>query len=178
MPNQTGSESDIVHVFITGGTIDSVFDAIHDTVVPRETSTIPKYLSAIQPRHPLEFTELCMKDSRELTQDDLENLVKAIESSSATKVLITHGTYTMPDSARFLEARLKRKDQVIILTGSIIPLDGFTFSDGGFNLGFAMAKLEALPPGIYVSMNGNIFSPAEVMKLLSEGRFSSIFNTE
>jgi L-asparaginase len=81
----------------------------------------------------------------------------------------------MPDTARFLEANLKRRDQTILLTASAIPIVGFAPSDGPFNLGFAIAKVEDLPSGVYVAMNGRIFSPKEVMKVMSEARFASIF---
>lgn len=91
------------------------------------------------------------------------------------KVIITHGTYTMPDSAKFLKANLKRKDQTIIFTGSMIPLLGFAPSDAPFNLGYAIARVQELKAGIYVAMNGKIFMPEEVVKLLSEGRFISVF---
>ena len=82
----------------------------------------------------------------------------------------------MPDSSRFLVANLKRKDQVIILTGSMIPFIGFSPSDAPFNLGYALASVKTLNPGIYVCMNGQIFNPNEVVKNISEGRFVSVFN--
>ncbi|MBI5753661.1 asparaginase [Candidatus Peregrinibacteria bacterium] len=99
----------------------------------------------------------------------------SIETSKHKKILVTHGTYTMSDTARFLKANLKRKDQVIILTGSMIPINGFSPSDGPFSLGYAIAQLEHLKPGIYVCVNGRVFSPEEVVKVIGEGRFSSIF---
>ena len=82
----------------------------------------------------------------------------------------------MPDTARYLEVNLKNRDKVIILTGSMIPLVGFSPSDAPFNLGFAIAKSQELPNGIYVCMNGRVFEPKEIIKVLAEGRFSSIFN--
>lgn len=118
-----------------------------------------------------------MKDSRSLTSDDLRAIVEAIEESPATRVIITHGTYTMPDTARYIQAHVQRKDQVITLTGSMIPLDGFIFSDAGFNLGYAVAQTAILKPGVYVCMNGQVFAPGDVIKIVQEGRFSSIFNT-
>ena len=81
----------------------------------------------------------------------------------------------MPDTARFLKANLKRKDKTIIITGSMIPLLGFSPSDGPYSIGYALAKVQDLDSGIYVCMNGKIFSPEEVMKINKEGRFSSIF---
>ncbi len=82
----------------------------------------------------------------------------------------------MPDTARFLKANLKRKDQTVVLTASMIPLNGFSPSDAPFSLGYAVAKLEELEPGVYVAINGRVFSPEEVMKVMSEARFASIFN--
>jgi L-asparaginase/Glu-tRNA(Gln) amidotransferase subunit D len=58
----------------------------------------------------------------------------------------------------------------------MIPIKGFAPSDGPFNLGYAIAKLEDLENGVYVCMNANVFTPDEVIKEVSEGRFSSIFN--
>lgn len=116
-----------------------------------------------------------MKDSREITRKDLTKALKTVEESPYTKIIITHGTYTMPDTARFLKANLKRKDQTIILTASAIPIQGFSPSDGPFNLGYAIAQIEHLAPGIYVAINGKVFSPEEIMKVISEARFYSVF---
>ncbi len=119
-----------------------------------------------------------MKNSRALTKGDMQKVLETVENSQSQKIIITHGTYTMTDTAGLLKAKLKRNDQVIILTGSMIPLTGFSPSDAPFNLGFSMAKLEDLKEGVYVCMNGRIFVPEEVMKMISEGRFTSIFELE
>ena len=164
-----------IHFIITGGTIDSHYDGSKDTVVTNKESTIPAFIKSLKLYNKTEFTTICMKDSRELKNEDLKNIVKTVEKSPHQKIIVTHGTYTMPDSARFLKAKLKRADQTIIFTGSTIPIAGFAPSDGPFNLGYAIAQLQHLKPGIYVSMNGKIFSPQEVMKVMSEARFASIF---
>ena len=91
-----------------------------------------------------------------------------IADAEESYILITHGTYTMPDTARYLEAHLGKIDKTIILTGSMIPIIGFSPSDAGFNLGFAIASFTGLPSGVFVSMNGRNFSPSEVMKMLNE----------
>lgn len=65
---------------------------------------------------------------------------------------------------------------MIILTGSMIPIQGFSPSDAGFNLGFALGQLNYLPDGIYVCMNGTIFNPQEVVKIINEGKFTSVFS--
>ena len=165
-----------IHFIITGGTIDSFYDGTKDTVIPSEHSVIPEVINSLKLYYESIFTEICMKDSRQINQQDRAEILKAIEESPHKNILVTHGIYTIPDTARFLKANLKRNDQVIILTGSMIPIKGFSPSDGTFNLGFAIAQFEYLKPGVYVSMNGRIFTPDEVIKILAEGRFTSIFN--
>lgn len=165
-----------IHFVITGGTIDSTYSGKKDTVETRDHSAIPNFINSLRLDQKTVFTEACMKDSRALSPIDWKKIVSSIEESSATKIIVTHGTYTMPDTARFLEANIKRKDQTIVFTGSMIPLMGFAPSDAPFNLGYAIAKVLDLPPGIYVCMNGRTLQPNEVVKLISEGRFVSIFN--
>jgi L-asparaginase len=164
-----------IHFVLTGGTIDSYYDSRSDTVVPHKKSVIPEYIASLNLYNNSKFTQVCMKDSRQLTWKDRENILKTIEKSPCSKIIVAHGTYTMPDTARFLKANLKRRDQIIILTGSMIPISGFTFSDAPFNLGYALAQLGTLKPGVYVCMNGRNFIPGEVLKSLYEARFSSIF---
>lgn len=163
---------------LTGGTIDSYYEGTKDTVIPAESSIIPETIKSFKLDIPTSFLQVCMKDSRSLSEKDRDDILAAVESASQKRILITHGTYTMPDTARYLKANLKRNDQTIVLTGSMIPIKGFAPSDGTFNLGFALAKLEDLEAGVYVAMNGNIFSPEEVVKIIEEGRFVSIFNKE
>lgn len=164
-----------IHYIITGGTIDSYYDGSQDTAVPNQQSIIPSFIESLKLYSEGVFTEVCMKDSRNLNRGDLNNVLKTIEESSHKKIIVTHGTYTLPDSARFLKANLKRSDQVVVLTGSVIPISGFSPSDGPFSLGYAVAQVEYLEPGIYVAINGKVFSPDEVIKVISEARFSSIF---
>lgn len=164
-----------IHFVITGGTIDSHYDGSKDTAVPNKESVIPSFIESLKLYYDTEFTTVCMKDSREINPKDLENVLNTIEKSRHTKIIITHGTYTMPDTARFIKANLRRKDQTIILTASTIPINGFSPSDGPFSLGYAIAQLEYLKPGVYVAMNGKVFSPEEIVKNISEARFYSIF---
>lgn len=165
----------LFHFVITGGTIDSFYDGTVDTVKPNEKSVLPDYIKSLKLYEEVAFSEICMKDSREITQDDLAAVLRAIEESEAENIIVTHGTYTMPDTARFLRANLKESKKRIVLTGSMIPMSGFTGTDGPFNLGFSMASALTLEPGIYVCMNGKVFSHDEVAKDIAEGRFYSIF---
>ncbi len=169
------SNNPCVHFILTGGTIDSYYDGIKDTVIPYIDSIIPQYIQSLKLYIDTEFEQICMKDSRDLTVDDMESIKQTIEKSPHKYFVITHGTYTMPDTARFLKANLKRSDQIIVITASMIPIVGFSPSDGPFSLGFAIAQLDHLKPGVYVAINGKVFSPEEVMKVIDEGRFTSIF---
>ena len=164
-----------IHFIMTGGTIDSYYDPSKDTAVPNEHSIIPQFVNSLKLHADAEYSEVCMKDSRNLDMNDLKKVLETVENSDFTKIIITHGTYTMPDTARYLKANLKRRDQVIIVTGSAIPIVGFSPSDGPFSLGYAFAKLEHLGNGIYVCMNGKVFSPDEVIKVINDCKFSSIF---
>ncbi len=169
----------LIHIIMTGGTIDSVWNGAQDTVVVSEHSILPEYFEELKRNlkfyEELEFSEVCMKDSRALTDEDRKNVLKVIEESDATKIIITHGTYTIPDTARYLKENLKRKDQVIVLTGSMVPIKGFDFSDGPFNFGYAFAQVQKLESGIYVCMNARVFTPEEVTKNIAEGKFYSVF---
>jgi len=168
-------ENQVIHFIITGGTIDSSYDGTKDTVFPQEQSNIPGYIKSLKLYEKTDFTQICMKDSRDLTEEDMKKITETIENSNSKTIIITIGTYCMPDVAKFIKANLKRDDQTIVFTGSMIPLVGFTPSDAPFNLGYSIAKVQELKPGITVCMNGKVFSPEEVAKLLYEGRFISIF---
>mgnify|MGYP003964479695 CR=1 FL=1 len=153
-----------------------MYDSCKDTAVPNDTSIIPRFVGSLKLYNiETQFTEVCMKDSRDLQSDDIKKILSEVEASSHTKVLITHGTYTLGDTARYLKVNLKRDDQIVVLTASAIPIMGFSPSDGPFSLGYAIAKLEHLSPGVYVAVNGHVFSPEEIMKVMSEARFTSIF---
>lgn len=165
-----------IHFILTGGTIDSYYDAAKDTAVPNKESIISEFIASMQLYIKAVYTTVCMKDSRDMKPKDIKKVLNAIEKSPHKKIIITHGTYTMPDTARYIKENIKRDDQTIILTASAIPIKGFSPSDGPFNLGYAMAKLDHLESGVYVAINGKVFLPEEVMKIMSEARFTSLFN--
>lgn len=168
------TEKDTIEFILCGGTIDSYYDGTKDTVVPAKESVIPKYIQNLNLHIPTEFTQICMKDSRDMDLSDMADITKAINSSRSKRFIITQGTYCMPDVARYLEMNLERKDATIVFTGSFVPMEAFVGSDALFNLGFAMAEIFHLEPGIYVSMNAKVFSPNEIAKLIGQGKFVSI----
>ena len=154
---------------MTGGTIDSIWDSGQDTVTVAEHSQIPDYFAS-KKINGVVFTESCMKDSRALTEEDRAEILKAVEESKTDKIIITHGIFAMPDTAKFLQDNLKRKDLHIILTGSKTPI-GFTGSDAPANLDISVEKLTELQPGIYLCLNQQILTLKEAEKSLSEGNF-------
>jgi len=164
-----------IHFILTGGTIDSFYNGRVDTVKPLKKSVIPEYLKRLHLNIKTRFTQICMKDSRDLTLKDMRDIYKTIEKSKYKYFVITHGTYSMPDTGRYLQRYLKDKNKVVVLTGSLVPLEAFAHSDASFNLGFTIAEILHLGPGIYICMNGKIFSPDEIAKLISQGKFVSIF---
>ena len=167
------SKNPSIHFVIMGGTIDSFYDGTKDTAVPNRHSVVPRYIAGTKMTS-CKFSEIAMKDSRQLGPADINKMVHAIEKSPCTKIVVTHGTYTLPDTARYLKVHLKRKDQTIVFTGSMIPLE-FPFSDGGFNLGFAVSKAQTLEAGIYICFDGRVFTPEEVAKDIRKGKYYSIY---
>lgn len=168
-----------IHIIITGGTIDSVWDGKKDTVVVNEHTVLPEYFKKLGRNlkfyKKIYFTEVCMKDSRDITDKDRKSILETIEESLQEKIIVTHGTYTMSDTARYIKQHLNRRDQTVVFTGSMVPIDGFDFSDGPFNLGYSFAQVQILKPGIYVCMNSRVFTPEEVAKNIAEGKFYSVF---
>ena len=161
-----------IHIIITGGTIDSQTKGQQRDVLYFH-SVIPEYFAGIKTYNNLEFTEVCMKDSRDITNIDRQEILKAVEESACNRIIITHGTFTMVDTAKFLNSNLKRKDVTVILTGSMVPLK-FKNSDAPLNLAYALEQVQNLHRGIYIGMNSRILLPNEAIKNMAKERFESI----
>jgi len=156
-----------------GGTIefiDPAYDAVNKKLMKLD-ATIESYLSnLIQPHFNFSVEKITEKDSRDITDEDRQKLAAAIEATPHQNIIITHGTFTMRDTAQFLD-KSELGDKKVILTGSMIPITGFSISDAGFNLGFAVASFGSIEPGVYLSMNGGIFHSSEVEKNVELFRF-------
>ncbi len=161
-----------IHIILTGGTIDSFFDPAKATTIVSQKTAITDYLADKIKLYPeIEFEMLCMLDSRAMTDNIRKEIVQAVEKSKHTKILITHGTDTMPETARYLSQHMGKTDKTIILTGAMIPLKEFAMSDAGFNMGYAIAQAEHASAGIYIAMNANLFKAEGVVKNKTIGRF-------
>jgi len=155
-------------VLTTGGTLDKVyFDALSEFQVG--APVVGDILTRMNLNISYELIEVCRKDSLELTDEDRLALKKAIESSSATKVLITHGTDTMVKSAQAIG---EQADKVIVFTGAMQPA-AFTNTDAVFNIGTAIGALMSpnMPNGAYIAMSGQVYPADKVQKNYDSRRF-------
>jgi L-asparaginase len=158
---------DRIRIFITGGTFDKEYDEIHGRLFFKD-SHLPEMLRLGRCNLPLEIRTLMMIDSLQMTAADRGIIADQCLAASESRIVITHGTDTMVESARLLDSRIDGK--TVVLTGAMVPYK-FGSSDGMFNLGSALAFVQALPPGVYVAMNGRCFHAANVRKNRETGVF-------
>lgn len=153
-------------IVTTGGTIDKAyFDALSSYQVGE--TVVARLLNIAHVTHPYRIVELLRKDSLELTDDDRASLRETIENTASSRIVVTHGTDTMTDSAKVL---VTVKHKTIVLTGALAPAR-FSESDATFNLGMAFAAVQTLPAGVYITMNGRVFRGDEVRKDRKQSRF-------
>ncbi len=157
-----------IEIFTTGGTIDKVyFDALSEYQVGE--GALAEILGQAGVTLAYKITPLLRKDSLELIDADRADIRDAVAGSAASHILITHGTDTMVLTARALA---DVADKTIVLTGAMQP-HALKGSDAPFNVGFALAAAQALPHGVYVAMNGQIFDPEKTAKDRANHRFVS-----
>lgn len=159
----------LIRVFITGGTFDKEYDELSGRLYFRD-SHLPEMLTLGRCTLPLAVTTLFMIDSLEMTADQRQHLVERCHAVEESHIVITHGTDTMAETARLLDAGVQGK--TIVLTGAMVPYK-FGSSDGMFNLGSALAFAQTLPPGVYVAMNGRCFPAQLVEKNRATGMFTA-----
>jgi len=156
-----------IRLFITGGTFDKSYDEITGRLSFKDTH-VPEMLQLGRCRIPVEVRTLMMLDSLEMKDADRELILANCRSAAEDRIVITHGTDTMTDTARVLgEAALQK---TIVLTGAMVPY-AFGSSDGLFNLGSALSFAQALPAGVYLAMNGRCFAWDDVVKNRALGVF-------
>lgn len=154
-------------VMTLGGTIDKVyFDAASEYQVGEPQVGRLLRLAGITD---FEIKALMRKDSLEMTDADRAAVCEAVHTCETLKILITHGTDTMVQTAR----AIGRCDKTVVFVGAIQPALMME-SDAAFNIGFALGVLARAAPGVYVAMNGTAFDPYKVRKNRAEGRFELI----
>lgn len=168
-----------VHFIKTGGTIefvDPAYDEINKKLMKLDSNIESFIQNLIQPHFSFSSESIAAKDSREMDDNDRTKIVEAIKSSPHKNIIVTHGTFTMWQTSEYLNDQLKgtmgkSNSKKVILTGSMIPITGFTMTDAGFNLGFTIAAFASVKPGVYMSMNGGIFGAGQAEKNQSILRF-------
>ncbi|MGE5624265.1 MAG: asparaginase domain-containing protein [Bacillota bacterium] len=155
-----------LRIFTTGGTIDKIyFDAKSEYEVGEPQ--IGEILREMGVAFPFEITSLMRKDSLDMTDADRALIRDAVARDPARRILITHGTDTMTNTAAVLQGAAGK---TIVLTGSLNPAR-FRGSDAIFNIGGAVAAVQALEPGVYIFMNGRVFDARKVRKNREKNRF-------
>ena len=156
-----------IRVLVTGGTFDKEYDELGGRLFFKDTH-LPEMLRLARCRIPVQVETLMMIDSLDMTEGDRERVVAACRSSPEERLVVTHGTDTMAETARALQAAGLGK--TVVLTGAMVPY-AFGSSDGLFNLGSALSFAQVLPPGVYVAMNGRVFPGDRVRKNREGGVF-------
>ena len=159
-----------IRIFITGGTFDKEYNMLNGQLYFKDTH-MTELLEKGRNKYPVEIRTLMMIDSLEMTPEDRELIVYQCEQCDEDRIVITHGTDTMDQTAKVLAEKIKGK--TIVLTGAMIPIK-FGSSDGLFNLGSALAFAQTLSHGVYVAMNGRYFNWDNVRKNKQTGVFETL----
>ncbi len=162
----------MIQVFVTGGTFDKEYNFITGELYFKDTH-LHNMFKRGRCTIDIDVKTLMMVDSLEMTEADREVIVHQCRSTKYNDVIITHGTDTMPVTAKVLaEANIENK--TIVLTGAMIPHAFGSSSDGFFNLGSSIAFAQTLDPGVYISMNGRYFDWDNVKKNTKNGFFETL----
>ena len=160
----------MLRVFVTGGTFDKTYDEIHGRLSFGATH-VPEMLRLGRSRVELTVETLMMIDSLDMTEIHRTDIVARCRECVESRIVVTHGTDTMVETAHALARGVSHK--TVVLTGAMIPY-AFGSSDGLFNLGSALSFAQVLSPGVYIAMNGQCFPWDRVRKNAQTGVFESL----
>lgn len=158
-----------VQLYVTGGTFDKEYDYITGELYFKDTH-LHELFDQGRCTVNLDIKTLMMVDSLEMTDTDREIIIHNCKSTKLKKIIITHGTDTIVETAKKI-AEEDIADKTIVLVGAMIPIAFGSSSDGFFNLGSALAYVQSLGPGVYVVMNGRCFDFDDVRKNRKTGYF-------
>ena len=160
----------MIQVFVTGGTFDKDYNFITGELYFKDTH-LNQMFDRGRCTLDIDVKTLMMVDSLEMTDEDRTIIIHNCKRAASDKIIITHGTDRIVDTAIALEDAGLEK--TIVLTGAMIPYAFGTSSDGFFNLGSALAFVQVLDPGVYIVMNGRYFRARNVHKNLKTGYFEA-----
>ncbi len=156
-----------LRIFAAGGTFDKEYNELNGELFFKNTH-VHEMLSLGRCRIPVDVRTIMMVDSETITDEDRELIAFNCLKAKEERIIVTHGTDTMVETARLIAEKVKGK--TIVLTGAMVPYT-FGSSDGLFNMGSAIAFVQVLPPGVYIAMNGRYFDWDKVKKNKRVGEF-------
>ena len=162
----------MIQLFVTGGTFDKEYNYITGELYFKDTH-LPKMFERGRSTLDIDVKTLMMIDSLDMTEADRELIHHQCIKSPSDKIILTHGTDSMVQTAEYL-SKSKIADKTIVITGAMVPYAFGGSSDGFFNLGAALAFVQILPPGAYIAMNGRYFKWDQVVKNKKTGFFEEL----
>jgi len=159
-----------IKLFITGGTIDKQYNPLNGELVFVKTH-LPEILEQAKNKVDIELEVLMLKDSLDMNDNDRATILEKCKATKEERILITHGTDTMVETAQVLGKSISNK--TIVLTGAMLPFS-FGKTDTLFNLGTALAAVQILSNGVFIAMGGKIFPWDNVRKNKEIGEFKNI----
>jgi L-asparaginase len=161
-----------LRIIATGGTFDKHYNELNG-VLGFADSHLPEVIKRARLTVPVELEVVSLLDSLDMGAADRQNVLAACQAAPEKAIVIVHGTDTMPDTAQVLGAAPATSDKTIVFTGAMIPYE-IANSDALFNFGFACGVAQVLPPGVYVAMNGKVFTWDNVTKNRAAGVFQAL----
>ena len=157
-----------VAILTTGGTFDKVyFDANSEYSIG--DPCITAILDEGNVNSDYRIQSILKKDSLDITSKERQIIKNSVQDCVEERIIIIHGTDTMVETAKSLE---DIKDKTIVLTGAMQPAR-FKKTDAIFNSGFALAAVQILENGVYITMNGMVFRSDNVKKNIDLGKFET-----
>jgi len=158
-----------IKLLITGGTIDKQYDELNGELIFTQ-SGVEDMLTQGRVKLDISLETVMLKDSLDMDDSDRQQILESCLACDEPQIVITHGTDTMVETSQVLATKIK--DKTIVLLGSMVPYQ-FKNSDALFNLGCAIAAVQTLEKGVYITMNGKIFNYDEVIKNKDLGEFQA-----
>jgi len=160
-----------IQILNCGGTLDKSYNPAREILEHTQTHLAEILDQARIKNLEIKTEEVFLKDSLKMQKKDFQKVAQACEKSTNKKILVIHGTSKMVESAK--HTANKKLEKTIVFFGAMIPYE-FKKTDAMFNFGFALAALQTLPHGVFITMNGQIFSYEEVKKNNTKAVFERI----
>ncbi|MFL1895827.1 asparaginase domain-containing protein [Aquimarina sp. 2-A2] len=161
----------MIHILTTGGTIAGLDYENNQNLSKENSVQIDSFFKTANVAFEYSIKKVFSKDSRLIKDKDREVLAQMVQTSPHDKILITHGTFTMQETAEYL-GKLRINKTIVLVGAFVLGFDKRT--DGSFNLGFAISSLMHLTQGVFIAMNGKVFEWYDVYKNLDENKFQTL----